>query len=237
MSMARRKIYRKEDKQISFFTSPEIHESIKQEAKRNKTSIKDYLVRLHLNATDMNSQDNLITETHKLVKRLVENQAFLVVPQQSQSGMTGTIARGMQSPQERSGDQQKSIENNDRSIPLSNQMHSTQQSQLTSRHSDQIARPSFDYHQYSRALVFPPKLEQYLSGITRTNTYETMRKVIFALLKLKEATHYEINQEIGHTTHNQPRALKRAVEDSVVFVDEPENPKEPYYYRINPSYL
>jgi hypothetical protein len=64
-----------------------------------------------------------------------------------------------------------------------------------------------------------------------------MRKIFFALYKLKEATHYQINQEIGHTTHNQPRALKRAVEDGVIFVDEPENPKEPYFYRLNPSYL
>ncbi len=214
--MSRRKIYRKEDKQISFFTSSEIHEAIKLEAKEKSTSIKEYLINLHHNATNKSSSENLITEMHIMMKKLFDSQAFLVMPQQSTPTQTSKLSR--------------------QNINL-NQDSDTNRDQvgyITSDPSDH------SYDQTSRltpSITFSPQLDDYLSNITRSSTFETMKRIILALIKLKEATHYQINQEIGHTTHNQPRALKRAVEDKIVLVDEPENPKEPYYYRLNPVYL
>lgn len=234
MSHSRRRTYRREDKQISFFTSSEIHESIKLEAKQKNTSIKDYLVRLHINATNQNSQDNLVAEIHVMMKRLLDTQAFLVVPQQQQSNVSPNFGGEMQSTSVNLNNTQSHRFNT--ISPLHNREaslteHSDQRDQVTS------GSQSFDNIAYSDGLTFSSKLELYLSNITRINTYETMRKIIFSLYKLKEATHYQINKEIGHTTHNQPRALKRAVEDRVILVDEPDNPKEPYYYRLNPAYL
>ncbi|MHA2028911.1 MAG: hypothetical protein ACW99A_03045 [Candidatus Kariarchaeaceae archaeon] len=234
MSLARRGVYRKEDKQVSFFTSTEIHESIKLEAKRKNSTIKDYLVRLHLNAINENSQDNLIAEMHAMIKRLTENQAFLVMPQQVGSKINSADQKNIQTI---SNNQQESSQSKHVGIPPTDQDQSTLLSQSSTQYSSQSSEHDFDHTRYSNAITYSQKIELYLSGITRTNTYETMRKIFFALYKLKEATHYQINQEIGHTTHNQPRALKRAVEDGVIFVDEPENPKEPYFYRLNPSYL
>lgn len=234
MSASRRRTYRREEKQISFFTSPEIHESIKLEAKRKNTSIKDYLVRLHVNATNQNSQENLIAEMHQMIKRLSDAQAFLVVPQQQLSNLSTNLQGGMQSTtvnQNENQSHQLDDATPSNISPAASALHSmlSEPDKLFSRTSDNIS--------YSDGLTFSPKLELYLAGITRANTYETMRKIIFTLYKLKEATHYQINEEIGHTTHNQPRALKRAVEDRVILIDEPDNPKEPYYYRINPTYL
>ncbi|MCE7735160.1 MAG: hypothetical protein GPJ54_09805 [Candidatus Heimdallarchaeota archaeon] len=234
MSHSRRRTYRREDKQISFFTSSEIHESIKLQAKQNNTSIKDYLVRLHINATNDNSQDNLIAEVHVMMKRLLDTQAFLVVPQQQQSNPSSNLMGGLQS----------TSVNPNAAEPhrFTNGSPSHLEDESLSQHTgmraqNKIESQSFDNIPYSDGLTFSPKLELYLSSITRVNTYETMRKIIFSLYKLKEATHYQINKEIGHTTHNQPRALKRAVEDRIILVDEPDNPKEPYYYRLNPAYL
>ena len=214
--MSRRKIYRKEDKQISFFTSPEIHEAIKFEAKEKNTSIKEYLINLHHNATNKTSSENLITDVHSMMKKLFDSQAFLVMPQPSTQSQTSQLSR--------------------QNINL-NQGGNIHRDQVGHSTSDTI---DYSYDQSPRtipSITFSPKLDEYLSNITRSTTYETMKKIILALIKLKEATHYQINAEIGHTTHNQPRALKRAVEDKIVLVDEPENPKEPYFYRLNPVYL
>ncbi|OLS26298.1 MAG: hypothetical protein HeimC2_15420 [Candidatus Heimdallarchaeota archaeon LC_2] len=215
--MSRRKIYRREDKQISFFTSLEMHEAIKFEAKRSNTSIKDYLINLHNNATNDSSSENLIADTHTMVKKLFDSQAFLVVPQQ-----TNPISMS------------KNKQQNNNILRTDATPH---------RDKIEITSPGMTNNQYDQSnksalsITFSPQLDEYLSNITRSSTYETMKRIILALIKLKEATHYQINQEIGHTSHNQPRALKRAVEDKIVLVDEPENPKEPYYYRLNPVYL
>ncbi len=235
MSHSRRRAYRREDKQISFFTSSEIHESIKLHAKQNNTSIKDYLVRLHINATNANSQDNLIAEVHVMMKRLLDTQAFLVVPQQQQSNPLSNLSGEMQSTSVNPNATQPHRSTNASSPSHHEDVSLSQHPSM--RDQNKIESQSFDNIPYSDGLSFSPKLELYLSSITRINTYETMRKIIFSLYKLKEATHYQINKQIGHTTHNQPRALKRAVEDRIILVDEPDNPKEPYYYRLNPAYL
>jgi len=232
VSDSKRRTFRKEDKQISFFTSSEIHESIKMEAKRKNTTIKDYLVRLHLNATDQNSQDNLILEMHSMVKGLIDTQTFLVVPQQRQTNLSSNL-KDNRSSSSINPDTTKSHRfiNGPSMYSEQTPLHPGQPD-----HYQNILR-SYDNVPYSDELIFSPQLELYLSGIARSNTYKSMRKIIYAIYKLKEATHYQINQEIGHTTHNQPRALKRALEDRIIFVEEPENPKEPYYYRLNPAYL
>ncbi|MFV2014994.1 MAG: hypothetical protein ACC656_06180 [Candidatus Heimdallarchaeota archaeon] len=232
VSHSKKRTFRKEDKQISFFTSSEIHETIKSEAKRKNTTIKDYLVRLHLNATDLNSPDNLISEIHSIMKHLIDTQTFLVVPQQQHRNLSSDLSDNRSSSSV-NPDTTKSDRIMD-GLPLHNDQAPLHTNQL---YQYQNKFRSFDNVPYSDELRFSPQLELYLSCITRSNTYQSMRKIIFALYKLKEATHYQINDEIGHTTHNQPRALKRAVEDRIIFVEEPEDPKEPYYYRLNPGCL
>ena len=214
--MSHRKIYRKEDKQISFFTSSEIHETIKLEAKRKNSSIKDYLINLHNNATNNSSSENQIADMHAMLKKLSDSQAFLVMPQQSNPMSTS------ESTQQNFGFESRG--------PIQRDETEITTRDMNVKHHDKLTKSS-------SSITFSTLLDEYLSNITRSSTHETMKRIILALIKLNEATHYQINQEIGHTTHNQPRALKRAVEDKIVLVDEPENPKEPFYYRLNPEYL
>ena len=164
--MSHRKVYRKEDKQISFFTSSEIHEAIKQQAKKNKTSIKDYLINLHLNSTDTVSSDNLIADMHGMVKKLFDTQAFLVVPQQSTPTPTSK------------SHQQNTILN--QTSHTKDPMPRQSQSNLVGEQYDQSTRPT-------PSITFSPQLDDYLSNITRSSTYDTMKKIILALIKFKEA--------------------------------------------------
>ena len=177
---------RSETKQISFFTTKEMHKSIKDTAKEKGVTIKDYLLSLHINNTTPQSAENQINRMYDMLRQLTESKAFVIMPNQPQ--INYTPPHSMKAP---------------------------------SRTDTKL----------------PPRLANYVAAITRTPTREVMKNILLALLDMGEATHIEINQYIGHTSHNQPRPLIRALEDGVIFKETPDNPREPYLYRINPRYL